>query len=117
MYICFLSTECGAADVALVLDNSGSVGSSNFNLMKQFLKNVIDMPEFVIGQTPPRILMGAVKFATSPSFQFNLQQYTNEPALKNAVSAVGLCVWAKIMFRRPLSSLILKTQLFFFLYG
>ena len=39
---------------------------------------IIDMPEFVIGQTPPRILMGAVKFASSATFQFNLQDNPNK---------------------------------------
>ncbi len=85
-----LSTECGAADVAVVLDHSGSVGSTDFGLTKQFLINVINRPEFVIGQTPPRILMGAVKFASSATFEFNLQDHTNEPSLISAVSILRL---------------------------
>ena len=77
------------ADVAIVLDHSGSIDGNNppstpnFNLMKESLKNLIDQDNFVIG--PDDILMGAVKFGTSASLQFNLLDNQSENDLKDAV--------------------------------
>ncbi len=52
--------------------------------MKNFLIGVINKPEFVIG--PSRILMGAVKFGNTASFEFNLNANPTQASLVSAVS-------------------------------
>lgn len=48
---CFnLLGDCGkkgVVDIVILMDFSGSVGEENFELMKEFIKSIVD--EFVIG--------------------------------------------------------------------
>lgn len=46
----FLLGDCGkkgVVDIVILMDFSGSVGEENFELMKEFIKSIVD--EFVIG--------------------------------------------------------------------
>lgn len=48
--VLFLLGDCGkkgVVDIVILMDFSGSVGEENFELMKEFIKSIVD--EFVIG--------------------------------------------------------------------
>lgn len=76
--------KCNAsnAELIFVLDESGSVGSSNFLKSKNFVKDVI--AHFEIG--PQATQVGIVTFSSYPNFFFPLNRYQDKTSLLNAVS-------------------------------
>ncbi|XP_069109688.1 LOW QUALITY PROTEIN: collagen alpha-5(VI) chain-like [Argopecten irradians] len=80
-------TVCGdqPADLVFLLDSSGSEGSANFQLQKQFVSSVIN--EFDISPTDTQV--GLATFSTSSRAEILLQQYTQKPSLIQAVQHVA----------------------------
>ena len=71
--------------MVFLIDSSGSVGEANFNLMKGFLKQILE--DINIQNCNYRI--GALKFGSSPFVQFHLNQYQNNADLMNAIDNIG----------------------------
>ena len=76
----FALSECQVhADIAFVIDNSGSIRDKNpedqsydnYNLLKQFVKDILARLD--IGPETTRV--GAVRFSTQARLMFNLVQY------------------------------------------
>ena len=72
-------------DLAFILDSSGSVGSYNFNQVKNFVKNVVDF--FNIGASGTHVAV--VTYSTYPRLEFNLKAYATKSSIKNAVGKIG----------------------------
>ena len=75
-----------------IVDESGSVGSSNFGKMKQFLMDVVD--ELDIG--PKAFELGFVKFDSSASTEFKLGDYNDAASLKVCLKYVKTVRYRKI---------------------
>lgn len=72
-------------DLAFILDSSGSVGSYNFNQVKNFVKNVVDF--FNIGLSGTHVAV--VTFSTYSRLEFNLKAHYTKSSIKNVVSNIG----------------------------
>ena len=71
-------------DIYFVLDESGSVGFSNYQMMKQFVYNTVN--EFDIG--PDDTQVGVISFGAIARFQFYLNTYHNKANLLTAINAL-----------------------------
>ena len=67
-----------------VLDSSGSIGSANFQKIRNFVNMVIS--DLDIG--PRRTQVGVIVFSSSVSVSFNLNSYSNRQALTSAVNRI-----------------------------
>ena len=115
-----ISTVCqtlqiGGLDMVFVLDASGSIGSVNFERMKQTIEDIVS--QLTIGPTTTRVAV--VVFASSASLIFNLNRYTEKEALieairdlqytdggtntADALALLRLNVFAEILGVRPLN--------------
>ena len=82
---CVIFTGCQSGiDLIFVLDASGSIGSSNFNLVQNFVSNVVRNSD--IGSDKTRV--GVVLFSSSASVQFNLNTHLTKPSLLQAVANI-----------------------------
>ena len=79
--------SCGGlqGDVVFVLDASGSVGSSDFQTMLQFVNDLVD--DFDIGTDLVRV--GVVKFASSVYPEIDLHDHSDKTALKNTILGIA----------------------------
>ena len=79
-------TECSVSglDLYFVLDESGSVGYSNYQLMKQFARDIAN--SFTIG--PNDVQIGLLSYASSYTFRFYLNTYSTKTSLLNAISSI-----------------------------
>ena len=68
-------------DVVFVIDTSGSIGSSRFELIKEFTANITT--ELI--NSSPNSAVGVILFASSAYIRFNLQTYTSLNALLSAI--------------------------------
>ena len=68
-----------------MLDASGSVGSSNFDKMKDFTTNVVNNLD--IGPDTTRV--GLIRYESSVSVQFNLNTHMTSASLLQAIDAVS----------------------------
>ena len=73
-----------SVDLVFVLDNSGSVGDTNFNKVKDFVKRVIDF--FNIGVDGTHV--SVVTYDTDTHIEFNLVKYYTKNELRNAVDNI-----------------------------
>ena len=73
-----------SVDLVFVLDNSGSVGDSNFRKVKDFVKRVIDF--FNIGRDGTHVAV--VTYDTDTHIEFNLVKYFTKNDLRNAVDDI-----------------------------
>ena len=80
------STECSVngIDIYFVLDESGSVGSFNYQLMKQFVYDTVN--EFDIG--PDDTQVGVISYSSSARVQFYLNNYHDKATLLAAINAL-----------------------------
>ncbi|XP_060079522.1 collagen alpha-1(XII) chain-like [Ylistrum balloti] len=80
-------TVCGdePADLVFLLDSSGSEGSRNFQLQRQFVSLVVN--EFDISATGTQVGLGT--FATTARTQISLQQYPDKASLLRAIAHVS----------------------------
>ena len=72
-------------DLAFILDSSGSVGSYNFQKIKDFVKNVVDF--FNIGSSGTHVAV--VTYSTYTKLEFNLKAHHTKSAIKNAVGNIN----------------------------
>ena len=73
-----------SVDLVFLLDNSGSVGETNFRKVKHFVKSVIDF--FNIGANDTHV--SVVKYDTDTHIEFNLVKYFKKNELRNAVDDI-----------------------------
>lgn len=73
-----------SVDLAFILDSSGSVGSYNFDQVKNFVKNVVDF--FNIGSSGTHVAV--VTYSTYSRLEFNLKAYYTKSSIKNAVGNI-----------------------------
>ena len=92
MKIC-LCTYCGAVaalpvhcptDLVFVLDESGSIGSTNFELAKSFLSQLVSRLDIDSGSTR----VGLVTYATRVGFTFNLNTHSSVSSIQAAISSI-----------------------------
>jgi len=75
--------EC-PADVIFVLDESGSIGRTNFNLMKSFLSQLVSRLDINSGNTR----VGLVTFSGSVGTTINLDAHSSVASLQSAISSL-----------------------------
>jgi len=82
-----LSSDCinAGTDIVFVLDSSGSIGSSDFQKIKSFVKDVIQA--FDIGFDQTRV--GVVQYSTTVSRPFDLNDYGNKADMLAAVDRIA----------------------------
>ena len=68
-----------------MLDQSGSVGSSNHELAKDFLISVVDF--FNVGLDTTRVCL--VAYSTNSHIEFDLDDYTTQQDVQNAIDDVN----------------------------
>ncbi|XP_052079167.1 cartilage matrix protein-like [Mytilus californianus] len=95
VFLCLLVTPtidakktkgCGArADVVFVLDSSGSVGASNWQLMLKFVQDVINI--FTIGKD--EVQVGVDIYAHTTYTKIKLNSYQSKTQLLNAVKTIS----------------------------
>ena len=69
-------------DVVFVIDTSGTIGFSRFQLIREFTANVTN--ELIISS--PNSAVGVILFASSAYIHFNLRNYTSRNALLSAIN-------------------------------
>ena len=82
--ICYSSLDCPVAgiDLMFVLDSSGSIGSGNFQLMREFVANITTILD--IGPADSQV--GVIAFSDSARVEFNLS--SNENFILSAIDAI-----------------------------
>ena len=65
-----------------VIDTSGSIGSSRFQLIREFTANITAD----LMRSSPRIAVGVILFNSTAHIEFNLQAHTNSSALLSAIN-------------------------------
>ena len=82
----FLYLVCQTSvDLVFLLDNSGSVGETNFLKVKNFVKKVVDF--FNIGTSGTHVAV--VTYDTTTHKQFQLDKYHTKSEMRNAVDDVA----------------------------
>ncbi|XP_061169390.1 matrilin-2-like, partial [Saccostrea echinata] len=76
-----VSCDMKPVDLVFVVDESTSIGKTNFNKMKNFLENLVD--QITISNTAFRV--GLVKFHTSATTVFDLNTYSQKSSIKRAI--------------------------------
>ncbi|XP_052079210.1 collagen alpha-1(XII) chain-like isoform X2 [Mytilus californianus] len=80
-------TGCKAgADIIFLVDNSGSVGSSNFNTTLTFISDIVD--GLKIGIKKDKFQVGVLTFHTPVKAEFNLDEYQDKQDVKNAIMEI-----------------------------
>ncbi|ESN97759.1 hypothetical protein HELRODRAFT_193192 [Helobdella robusta] len=85
-----LNTGCkqGVADIALIVDGSGSIGINNFNVVKSFLKNLTE--SLNIGPDPElHTRISVVQFSNSVQQEFDLNDHSTLAGYGTAVDKMG----------------------------
>ena len=72
-------------DIVIVLDASGSIGSSNFVTMKDFVNNIIS--KFEIGADKTRV--GVIRYASSASIVIPLGSINNDLLLNTSITNIA----------------------------
>jgi len=75
--------EC-PADVIFVLDESGSIGSTNFDLMKSFMSQLVSRLDINSGNTR----VGLVTFSSAVGTTINLDAHSSIRSLQSAISSL-----------------------------
>ena len=88
LYVCTYhcsTVECDTAglrlDLVFIIDSSASIGSSNFNSLKQAIENIIT--PLTISRTGTRVAV--VQFSTDVSLLFNLNAHNEKNSLLEAI--------------------------------
>ena len=71
-------------DLVIALDESGSVGRSNFNTMKAFIKRIVS--HFVVSYSATRVAL--VTWSTSVTLEFDFDEHVNNDGVNNGIDNV-----------------------------
>ena len=71
-------------ELFFVTDSSGSIRSSDYELMKSFMYNITNT--FEIG--PNNVQVGVLSYASYPTFQFYLNTYSNKADVLSAINSL-----------------------------
>ena len=86
MILCYVESRCAATnslkDIVFVIDTSGSIGSSHFQLIREFAANVTAE----LMRDSPRSAVGVILFNSTAHIEFNLQAHTNLSTLLTAIN-------------------------------
>ena len=84
MMVCIMLTECPfkARDVVLVLDNSFSVSSFNFQFVRQFAENI----SIALKVGSPDSSVGVILFDSFANIAFNLEEHSTVETLIPAIN-------------------------------
>ena len=77
---CYNSTM----DIAFIIDDSSNIGSSNWNIVKQFIGQVVD--KFYV--SPDHIRFAAIQYSSDAFVAFPFSQSIDNANLRNAVSSL-----------------------------
>lgn len=82
----FCVTECkaGHIDLVLIIDGSKSVRPQNFELVKQFVNQIVDFMDV----SPHGTRVGLVQYSSRVRTEFPLNKYTTAAEVKKAVQRV-----------------------------
>lgn len=72
------------ADIAFLVDASGSVGMDNIDKMKQFVYSMIE--QISVGQTDNRV--GLASYSSNSQMGFHLDSFYTKKQIMNAISAM-----------------------------
>jgi uncharacterized protein with von Willebrand factor type A (vWA) domain len=72
------------ADIAFLVDASGSVGMDNIDKLKAFVYSMVE--QISVGQTDNRIALAS--YSSNPQLGFNLDSYYSKKQIMNAISAM-----------------------------
>ena len=81
----YIGSSCSVnsvLDVVFVVDTSGSIGSSRFQLIREFTANITTK----LIRNSPKSSVGVILFASSAYIRFNLQTYTSLNSLLSAIN-------------------------------
>ena len=82
MYVGSRCSGNSVQDVVFVIDTSGSIGSSRFQLIREFTANIT--AELI--RDSPKSAVGVILFGSYAYIQFNLQAYTSLSSLLLAIN-------------------------------
>jgi hypothetical protein len=71
-------------DMVFVMDNSGSIGQSNFALEKSFVENLVEYFDIF----PAKTRVAIVTYASSVKLEFNFLKNINKKCLKEAIKKI-----------------------------
>ncbi|XP_063397842.1 cartilage matrix protein-like [Mytilus trossulus] len=74
------------ADIIFLVDNSGSVGSSNFNTTLTFISDIVD--GLNIGTDKDKFQLGVLTFHTPVKAEFNLDAYQDKQDIQKAIMEI-----------------------------
>lgn len=82
----FFIAECdvSALELFFVTDESGSVGSANYQIMKSFVYDIVNA--FDIG--PDDVQVGLMSFASVHTFRFYLSTYSSKSQILSAINSL-----------------------------
>uniref|UniRef100_A0A1X7SJ45 VWFA domain-containing protein n=1 Tax=Amphimedon queenslandica TaxID=400682 RepID=A0A1X7SJ45_AMPQE len=81
----YLDCNSRAFDFVIILDASGSVEYSNFEIMKNFVANMLS--SFTIGRNGTRV--GVIRYANSPSIVISLGSFNTYSQLASAIRGIS----------------------------
>ena len=84
VYAFYIECNVNGLELFFVTDSSGSIGSSNYELMKSFMYNITDT--FEIG--PNNVQVGVLSYESYPTFRFYLNTYTNKAGVLSAINSL-----------------------------
>ena len=71
-------------DLVFILDSSGSISSSHFNLSLQFVAQVVEAMK-----VPDVVKVATVTYSDSPHVEFYLNSYSNKSGVVNAIRSIS----------------------------
>lgn len=96
--------------MVFVLDSSGSVGSANFKMVKDFVEDVVK--GYDIGLDKTRI--GVIKYSTSVVREFDLDTYNSKEKVLQAVDRI---VYSVSVYVQNVPLMLHTNSIVFFLEG
>ena len=86
LLVSFTVLDCGngrrgGIDLVFVLDESGSIGASRFDLIREFVANISSALDIGL----QRSLVGVILFSSNTRLAFNVTQHTDEASLLTAI--------------------------------
>ncbi|XP_052715476.1 A disintegrin and metalloproteinase with thrombospondin motifs adt-1-like isoform X1 [Crassostrea angulata] len=80
--VCNMFADCGNADILIIMDESGSVGSNHFNTMKTFVRDVIR------GLNSVFFRFSVITYNSSPRKIFGFRDFDNLNAIMTSIEHI-----------------------------